>query len=113
MVKISILYPNRAGSRFDMPYYVEKHMPLSIRLLGAHPGFRGVSVERGATGVPPETAPAYVAMCHFEFESAEAFLDAFMPHAQTLQGDIANYTDVEPVIQFNEVLISKKAGEKR
>ena len=113
MVKISILYPNRPGARFDMPYYVEKHMPTSIRLLGAHPGFRGVSVERGAAGVPPGTAPAYVAMCHFEFESAEAVLDAFMPHAQTLQGDIANYTDVEPVIQFNEVLISKQAGEKR
>jgi len=113
VVKVTILYPNRPGTRFDMKYYVERHMPESIRLLSAHPGFRNVSVERGETGVPPGTAPAYVAMCHFEFDSAEAFLDAFMPHAQTLQGDIANYTDVEPVIQFNEVLISKRAGETR
>lgn len=95
-----------------MRYYVEKHMPMSIRLLGAHAGFRGVSVERGAAGVPPGTPPAYIAMCHFEFDSAESFLDAFLPHAQALQGDIPNYTDVEPVIQFNEVLISKQAGEK-
>jgi uncharacterized protein (TIGR02118 family) len=113
MVKISILYPNKQGTRFDMRYYVEQHMPMSIRLLSAHPGFKGVSVERGLTGVPPGTDPAYVAMCHFLFDSADAFLEAFMPHAQTLQGDIANYTDVEPVIQFNEVVISKQAGDAR
>jgi uncharacterized protein (TIGR02118 family) len=113
MVRISILYPNRPGARFDMRYYVDQHMPMSIRLLSAHPGFKGVSVERGVTGVPPGTDPAYVAMCHFLFDSPETFLEAFMPHAQTLQGDIANYTDVEPVIQFNEVLISRQAGEKR
>jgi uncharacterized protein (TIGR02118 family) len=112
VVRISILYPKRPGARFDMAYYVEKHMPMSIRLLSAHPGFKGVSVERGVTGVPPGTDPAYVAMCHFLFDSADAFLEAFTPHARTLQGDIANYTDVEPVIQFNEVLISKRAGEK-
>ncbi len=47
MIKISILYPNTSGSRFDMVYYVEKHMPMSIRLLSAHPGFKGVSVEKG------------------------------------------------------------------
>lgn len=107
MVKISILYPNTKGSRFDMRYYVEDHMPVSIQLLSAHPGFKGVSVERGVTGVPPGTEPPYVAMCHFLFDSAEAFMEAFMPHAQTLQGDIPSYTDVEPTIQFNEVLISK------
>jgi hypothetical protein len=31
---------------------------------------------------------------------------AFTPHAAALQGDIPNYTDVTPTIQFNEVLIS-------
>jgi uncharacterized protein (TIGR02118 family) len=45
-------------------------------------------------------------MCHFLFESAEAFIAAFMPHAPELQGDMPNYTDGAPVIQVNEVLIS-------
>jgi hypothetical protein len=32
---------------------------------------------------------------------------AFAPNAAALQGDIPNYTDVAPVIQVNEVLISR------
>ncbi len=107
MVRISILYPNTKGSRFDIAYYTKKHMPRSIELLSAHPGFRGVSVEKGVSGPEPNSAPAYSAMCHFLFESAEAFMAAFLPHAPELQGDIPNYTDVSPLIQINEVLISK------
>ena len=101
MVRISILYPNQKGSQFDMDYYIEKHMPQSICLLSAHPGFKGVSVEKGLEGAAPGAEPAYVAMCHFLFESVEAFMAAFLPHAPELQGDIPNYTDVTPVIQIN------------
>jgi uncharacterized protein (TIGR02118 family) len=107
MTRISILYPNVKGSRFDISYYVETHMPMSIRLLGAHPGFKGVTVERGLGGAVPGSEPTYIAMCHFLFSSVEDFLAAFMPNAETLQGDMPNYTDVEPVIQFNEVLITR------
>jgi uncharacterized protein (TIGR02118 family) len=107
MIKVSILYPNRQGSRFDFDYYTKKHMPRSIELLSTHPGFKGVSVERGVGGAAPGSEAAYVAMCHFHFNSAEDFLEAFMPNAPELQGDIPNYTDVDPIIQINEVLISK------
>jgi uncharacterized protein (TIGR02118 family) len=107
MVKISILYPNRKGSRFDFRYYVENHMPHSIELLSAHPGFRGVSVERGVRGAASDSEPAYIAMCHFLFNTADEFLEAFMPHMPKLQGDMPNYTDIEPIIQLNEVLIAR------
>lgn len=33
---------------------------------------------------------------------------AFMPHAKELQGDIVNYTNIEPTIQINEVKITKQ-----
>lgn len=107
MVRISILYPNRPGSRFDVSYYVATHMPMSIRLLSAHRGFRGVSVERGLGGAEPGSEPAFTAICHFLFDSIEDFLAAFVPNAPVLQGDMPNYTDVEPIIQFSEVLISR------
>ena len=89
-----------------MQYYVETHMPLSIGLLSSHPGFRGVSVERGVSGAEPGGAAAYVAMCHFSFDSIESFMAAFTPHAKVLQGDMPNYTDIRPLIQVNEILIS-------
>ncbi len=107
MVKVSILYPSNEGSRFDVSYYVETHMPMSIRLLSAHPGFKGVSVERGLGGAVPGSRPAYVAMCYFLFSSMDDFLAALTPNASLLQGDMPNYTDIEPVIQFSEVLISR------
>lgn len=107
MVRISILYPNNKGSRFDVPYYVGTHMPMSIKLLSAHSGFKGVSVEHGLGGAVPGSEPTYIAMCHFLFNSTEDFLAAFMPNASMLQADMPNYTDIEPIIQFNEVLISQ------
>jgi len=107
MTKISIMYPNHKGSRFDFQYYIDKHMPLAIQLLSAYPGYKGVSVERGLAGGEPGTEAAYVAMCHFLFDSVEAFMAAFMAHGARLQGDIPNYTDVQPVIQVSEVLISR------
>lgn len=107
MIKISILYPNNKGARFDLRYYIDKHMPMSIELLSAHPGFRGVSVEHGFGGGMPGTDAAYIAMCHYQFDSVENFMAAFTPHASALQGDMPNYTDIEPVIQVNEVLISR------
>lgn len=105
MIKVSILYPNKKGSRFDFSYYIETHMPMSIGFFSAHPGYRGVSVEHGLGGGIPGTEATYIALCHFLFDSTENFIAAFTPHAATLQGDMPNYTDIEPVIQFSQVLI--------
>ena len=109
MTKITILYPKKAGGRFDLDYYVNTHMPLSIKLLGAAPGFKSVSVERGVSGPAPGTEPAFVAACHYVFETAEQFVAAFLPNAPRLQGDMPNYTDIAPIIQVNEIVLTKEA----
>ncbi len=100
------MYLNGAGVRFDTAYYIEKHMPLAIARLSSHPGYRGVSAERGVGGGAPGSEPVYVAMCHFLFDTVENFMAAFGAHVAELQGDIPNYTDAVPVIQVSEVLIS-------
>jgi uncharacterized protein (TIGR02118 family) len=107
MTKISILYPNRKGSRFDVHYYTGTHMPLSIELLSAHPGFKGVSVERELSGAEPGTDAEYVATCNFLFDSIGDFMAALMPHAARLRSDRPNYTDIKPVMQASEVLLSR------
>ena len=105
MIRLTILYPNKPGSRFDFDYYLKTHMPMAEKLLGS--ALKGLSVERGIVGITPESPPDHTALCHMLFDSMEAFMAAFMPHAEALQGDVKNYTDVEPVIQFNEILISR------
>ena len=81
-------------------------MPSSIDLLSVHPGFRGVSVERGISVGPFPEAP-YIAVCNYLFESFDDFIAAVTPHMAQLRADISNYTDIEPVIQISEVVVSR------
>ena len=107
MFAISSIYPKQEGCRFDFDYYLNTHMPISIERLSAAKGYQGVSVEFGVDIEEPKIESSYLAMCHYYFDSLEDFMAAFTPHAEELQGDIVNYTDVEPVIQINEVKISE------
>jgi uncharacterized protein (TIGR02118 family) len=101
MVKVSVFYPQNAGGKFDMTYYLEKHIPMVRKKLGA--ALKGVAVDQGIAGMQPGTPPPYAAVGHLMFDSVDSFLAAFMPVAAEVQGDIPNYTNVEPIIQFSEV----------
>jgi uncharacterized protein (TIGR02118 family) len=105
MTRISFLYPSLKDARFDFDYYVEKHMPWSIGLLSANSGFKGVSVERGLSGGAPGVDAAYVAVCHFLFDSFDNFVAAVTPNLAALQADMNNYTNLAPTVQVSEVLI--------
>jgi len=102
MIKLSIFYPNTERKKFDKDYYINKHMPLSLQLQGS--AVRSVNVDFGVSGLPGTKAP-YVAICHFVYDSFQAFEAAFTPHADVLMKDIGNYTDIETIIQFSEVKI--------
>jgi uncharacterized protein (TIGR02118 family) len=101
MIRVSVLYPAKAGSRFDVDYYVGVHLPMAARLLGE--AVKETTVEIGiGGGTPGEPAP-FAAIAGFICDSAEAFMAAVMPVAGQLQGDIPNYTDIVPVIQISEI----------
>jgi len=105
MIKVSILYPNRPGSKFDFDYYLNRNRPMSLKLLG--PAIKSVSIDRGLERTERGSAPAFFALCHFVCDSRESFEAAFLPNAETLQGDIPRYTDVAPVIQFSEIALTR------
>jgi uncharacterized protein (TIGR02118 family) len=108
MIKVTILYPNTPGGRFDHDYYERVHMPMSIKLLG--PAMRSVTVERGISPGSPWPEPAFAAICSFVCDSKEAYEQAFLPHMAQLQGDIANYTDATAIIQMSEIAIDHAGG---
>ena len=101
MIKVSVFYPNAANSRFDMPYYLNKHMPMVQQKLGT--ALKGVSVEHGLGGGQAGSPPSYLAMGHLLFDSVEAFQLAWESHAEAIVGDVPNYTNTQPVIQVSEV----------
>jgi uncharacterized protein (TIGR02118 family) len=103
MIKVSVFYPDREGSKFDMDYYCARHIPLVREKLGA--ACKGLAVEQGIGGGTPGSRPGFIAMGHLYFDSVEAFQEAFGPHADAIMADIPNYTDIQPTIQFSDVRI--------
>jgi uncharacterized protein (TIGR02118 family) len=101
MVKVSVFYPNRKDTRFDMEYYGNRHIPMVRQLLGS--ALKGAFVDQGLAGEEPGSPAHYVAMCHLLFDSVGAFQTSFGPHAQAIMDDIPKYTNVEPTIQISEV----------
>ena len=103
MIKVTVFYPNREGSTFDMDYYCNSHMPMVQEKLGS--ACKGAAVEQGLSGPAPGSRPAYIAMGHLYFDSVAEFQSAFGPHANAIMEDIPNYTDIQPTIQISEVKI--------
>lgn len=101
MVKVSVLYPSKPGNWFDVDYYVGVHMPMAKRLLGD--AVKALSIEIGIGGGEPGAPAPYAAMVGFTCETVETFTEAFVPVMGQLQGDIPNYTDIEPVIQVSDI----------
>jgi uncharacterized protein (TIGR02118 family) len=103
MIRVSVLYPNKQGTHFDMDYYCTKHIPMLRGLLGA--ALVHVTVDEGIGGAAPGSAAPFLALGHLSFESVEAFQKAFTPHIAQIQGDVPKYTDSQPTIQISNVKI--------
>jgi uncharacterized protein (TIGR02118 family) len=103
MIKVSVMYPHSAGARFDHAYYRDKHMPLLKSRMGD--ACKSYTIDKGLAGGAPGSPPVYVGMCHIFCDSVEAFQAAFGPHMKEIMADVANYTDLKPVMQISEVVV--------
>jgi len=101
MIKVSVLYPNGTDTKFDMDYYLARHMPMVKAKLGE--ACKGIAVEQGLGGGLPGSSPAFIAMGHLLFDSVDAFQQAFGAHAEAIVADIPNYTNAQPTVQVSEV----------
>jgi len=103
MVKISVMYPNGPGVRFNHEYYRDTHMPMVKARMGAHLKF--YTIDKGLAGGAPGVAAPYVAIGHLHCESIEAFNAGFGPHMKEIMGDIPNYTEIAPVILISDIVV--------
>jgi uncharacterized protein (TIGR02118 family) len=94
VIRLSVFYPKSEGATFDHDYYREKHVPLCINTWG----LQGAEIDKGLDG-------PYVAAVHFKFASPDA-LQAAMGSEGTgaVLADVANYTNIQPVLQTSEVI---------
>jgi uncharacterized protein (TIGR02118 family) len=103
MIRIAVLYPNSAGTTFDMAYYTSKHMPMVQRKCG--PACKSIAAEHGLGGGDPGSKPTYVAIGYLTFDSLDSFQKSFGPHAGEIMADIPNYTNSKPVVQISEITL--------
>jgi uncharacterized protein (TIGR02118 family) len=105
MVKLTVLFPNQSGARFDEGYYFTAHMEIVRKLVG--PVLAGAGVDRGID-TPDGPAP-YRFISYMCFESAEVMQAAMDAHKPALMADVPNYTDIEPILQVSDVVIAQHA----
>jgi uncharacterized protein (TIGR02118 family) len=103
MIKVSVLYPAGDGATFDYDYYVQTHMGIVRDRLGD--ALKGINVDRGVGGGAPGEPPAYIAAGHLMFDSLEDYQTSMGPHAAEIRGDVPNFTNTQPTVVVNEVLV--------
>ena len=104
MFKATVMYPPTTSARFDMAYYIDKHMPMVKANIRA--SCVGFTVDSGIAGGAPGSPAPYMAIGALLFKSMDAFGAAMAAHGAEIMADVANYTDSQPVMQISEV----KAG---
>jgi uncharacterized protein (TIGR02118 family) len=95
---VTVVYPNKKDAKFDFDYYMKKYIPFVAGLVG-----RSIEVRRGisnATGSPAE----FVCIGTIPIDSVAAFQAILAQHGAEIMGDIPNYTNIQPVVQFDEIL---------
>jgi uncharacterized protein (TIGR02118 family) len=105
MIRLTALYRNSEGSRFDFDYYVKTHLQLARKRL-ADFGMGRIEVEKGIEALDGERA-AYICVAHADFLDMADLKRGFEEHAEELLADVPNYTDIEPEVQISEVMEAK------
>ena len=99
MISVVVLYPNKAGSKFDLDYYVRRHLPL-VRDRLQPMGMRSLTYTVEHAMDPKAPPQAYRLSAELRFDDMES---ATRAHGPETQADIPNFTDVAPVILIGEI----------
>lgn len=96
MIRFSVYYPKTDGAKFDHDYYRDRHIPLAVETWGL--AADQVVIEKGIDG-------PYEAAVHFTFASTDALGAALGAEGSgAVMADVANYTDITPVVQTSEIV---------
>jgi uncharacterized protein (TIGR02118 family) len=98
MITVSVMYPNTEGSKFDMDYYLDKHIRLVHELMD-DAGLSGTRVQKGVGKDAP-----YQVVAELQFPDMETMAKVMGEHGPKATADVPNFTDVTPVVQIAETI---------
>ena len=103
MIRVSVLYPQKDGARFDHDYYARKHMPMVGERLKTF-GLLRYEVDKGLAGGAPGAPAPFVAACHLYFNAVTDFQKGVAAHGKEIMADVPNYTNITAQFQISEVV---------
>ena len=99
--RVAILYPNGDDKTFDMGYYEKKHMPMVASFLGDN--LKSYEIDLGISGRTSNDKPPFVAIGYFNIEDVARYNEAIAKNRDAIVNDFKNYTNIQPVVQINEI----------
>jgi len=103
MIRVTVLYPNESGKKFDIGYYTSKHMKLVTERLKSF-GVVRTEVDKGVAGGAPGSQAPYICIGHVYVNSLAEFQRGMGVHGKEIMSDIPNYTDIQPTMQISEIV---------
>ena len=98
---LAVYYPWQADAKFDYDYYRDKHLKMLADLYGKSVG---KMVVRKGLRKGDGSAPAFVTVLTVEILAMDEYQAASKDVVPKLRADIANFTNIIPVAQLEEVL---------
>ena len=100
MYILTVTYPRSPDATFDFDYFRSTHLPEVGKVFGPF-GLGYASVLRGEQNLDGGE-PAFFATTILSFREEQGARDAVVSDgAKALMDDIANFTSVTPILQFN------------
>jgi uncharacterized protein (TIGR02118 family) len=105
MFRVVMLYPQTNDSRFDMDYFLNKHIP-RIREIFKDLGLRNIEVQQGIASAAPGQPAPFMCISSFLFDKLEDFQQGMAAQGAWIVGDVPNYTNVQPQIQISNLVFA-------
>lgn len=106
MIRVSVIYPRNNDAQFDLDYYINNHMPLVSRLYGDY-GLLDWHVDQGVS-LSSKMPSDNIVACYMYFDTLEHVKAAFKSEGAKVMQDVANFTNIEPVVTLGQVHSSFK-----
>lgn len=98
----TVLYPNKENASFDFELYSKTLIPKYVEILGEN--CIQYEIRKGLTA-PAAPAQDFICIANFWITSAEKFAAAMSdPRMKKVMEQIAPFTDIQPVRQFDMVI---------
>jgi uncharacterized protein (TIGR02118 family) len=107
MMCATVIYPNQQDAKFDFEYYMKKHIPMVEKLLNTT-----IEVMRGLSSPSGPPVP-FVCTARIKINSAQEHSAAMATHGAQILGDIPNYTNIQPLVQIDELVEAARPLSER